>query len=394
MNEYYFHNPFRPGAGHMPPHLAGREKETGEFKRILDQNVILENFLLTGLRGVGKTVLLDTLKPLAIQIGWLWAGTDISESSSVTEEIMAQRLIVDLAVVTSNIIIGSNETKKIGFLSKEEVHHKKLDYEVLTAIYKSTPGLVSDKLKGLLQTVWEIIKPLNTRGIIFAYDEAQTMSDHSEKEQYPLSLLLDIFQSIQKKNIPFMLVLTGLPTLFPKLVETRTYSERMFRVVVLNRLNENESKEAILKPIEDAKCPIKFNEASINMIIKGSDGYPYSIQFICREVFDIFLQKLKRGEKPSAPIEEITRKLDQDFFAGRWAKVTDRQKDLLCVIASLESCHEEFTVQEIVEKSLKILDKSFSNSHVNQMLSLLVESGLIYKNRHGKYSFAVPLLGK
>ncbi len=66
--------------------------------------------------------------------------------------------------------------------------------------------------------------------------------------------MLDVFQSLQKKNIPFMLVLVGLPTLFPKLVEARTFAERMFHVVFLKRLDERDSRDAILKPIKDAKC--------------------------------------------------------------------------------------------------------------------------------------------
>src|SRR5712692_9695712 len=99
-----FTNPFRPGAGHMPPYLAGRETEKDEFTRILRQDVILENLVLTGRRGVGKTVLLETFKPMAIQAGWLWAGTDLSESSSVSEANLAVRLLTDLAIVTSALI--------------------------------------------------------------------------------------------------------------------------------------------------------------------------------------------------------------------------------------------------------------------------------------------------
>ena len=94
------------------------------------------------------------------------------------------------------------------------------------------------------------------------------------------------------------------------------------------------------------------------------------------------------------PIEEITRKLDSDFFAGRWARATDRQRELLIVIALLKTSDAEFTVQEIAEKSKEILNKPFSPSHANQMLSTLSNNGLIYKNRHGKYSFAVPLLDR
>lgn len=90
-----FPNPFRPGAGHMPPYLAGREAEEFEFKQLLGQETILQNMILTGLRGVGKTVLLETFKPIAIQEGWLWVGADMSESVSVSEETLAIRLTAD-----------------------------------------------------------------------------------------------------------------------------------------------------------------------------------------------------------------------------------------------------------------------------------------------------------
>jgi len=394
MQNQPFTNPFKPGAGHMPPYLAGREKETKEFLQLLEQTTILDNIVLTGLRGVGKTVLLDKFKPLAIERKWLWVGTDLSESASVTEETIALRLLTDLSVVTSNITIKREEKAVLGFTTAKSFIDHSLNYTTLIDIFKSIPGLVSDKLKGIFELIWKYLEPFKTRGIIFAYDEAQTMTDHAEKEQYPLSLLLDVFQSIQKKNIPFMLIFTGLPTLFPKLVEARTFSERMFRIIFLDKLDSSESRDAIIKPIDDAKCPIKFNEESIRHVIKESGGYPYFIQFICREVYDVFLQRVSDGKHPSVPMKEIIMKLDKDFFSGRWAKVTDRQRELLAVIASLSNCQEEFTVQEVVEESKKHLSNSFSSSHANQMLSSLTNAGLVYKNRHGKYSFAVPLMDR
>ena len=191
-----------------------------------------------------------------------------------------------------------------------------------------------------------------------------------------------------------MLVLTGLPTLFPKLVESRTYSERMFRVVFLKSLNDAESKEAILRPVESANCPIHLEDDSVNAIVKMSGGYPYFLQFICREVYDAFIQRIDKGQSTAVPVTEIEQKLDTDFFAGRWSRATDRQRQLLSVVAKLKRADDEFTVQEIVELSSKILDKPFSSSHVNQMLATLTNQGLVFKNRHGKYSFAVPLLGR
>ena len=92
MNPQPFLNPFRPGAGQSPPHLAGREKEQEEFKKLLGQKPILKNLILTGLRGVGKTVLLETFKPIAYENGWFWAGTDLSETASVSEQNMVIRI--------------------------------------------------------------------------------------------------------------------------------------------------------------------------------------------------------------------------------------------------------------------------------------------------------------
>ena len=139
---------------------------------------------------------------------------------------------------------------------------------------------------------------------------------------------------------------------------------------------------------------IRLSDNSVETIIEMSGGYPYFIQFICREVYDAFIQRIDKGEQASVPTAEIEQKLDTDFFSGRWARATDRQRALLFVISRLESCDDEFTVQEVVEESKRSLDKPFSSSHVNQMLVALASQGLVFKNRHGKYSFAVPLLGR
>lgn len=379
----------------MPPHLAGREREYDEFDRLLEQDEILENMVLTGLRGVGKTVLLETFKPRAMQRGWLWAAADLSESASISETALAQRILADLALITSSLTVEEGQTSQpAGFATAAESRRIPLSHEVLASVYESTPGLISDKIKATLEFAWDHLRQQDQRRVIFAYDEAQNLSDHAEKEQFPLSVLLDVFQSIQKKGIPFMLVLAGLPTLFPKLVDARTYAERMFRIVTLSKLTDEESREAILKPIEVANCPIKFHPDSVETICLESGGYPYFIQFICREVFDVFIQQHAEDEPRMVPVDAIQRKLDTDFFAGRWAKITDRQRELLWVVGNLDHPDEEFTIQELVEEARRLLTKTFSPSHANQMLVSLAERGMIYKNRLGRYSFAVPLLGR
>ncbi len=393
-----FQNPFRPGAGHRPPYLAGREAEKQEFRRLLGQPVILENLVLTGLRGVGKTVLMEELKPLAIAADWLWVGTDLSEASSLTEEAIAVRLLTDLAVVTAGWVVSKAEMPTgVGFAATVESVDIPLDYAVLEAVYTKTRGLVADKLKAVLEVVWGVVKA-KKRGIVFAYDEAQNLADHAGEKHYPLSLLLDVFQSVQRKDIPFMLVLVGLPPLFPKLVDARTFAERMFRVVVLGRLDAPAARDAIKKPIAAAACPVRLSDRFVGEIVTESGGYPYFIQFFCREVYDLLVQHRNRtgGLPRHVDLSAVKKKLDTDFFAGRWGRCTDRQRDLLLVIAVVLTDKAEFSGQEIAEGSKTAvaagrIDKPFGASHISQLLSALSDAGLVYKNRHGRYSLAVPL---
>ena len=386
-------NPYRPGAGHPPPYLAGREAEKRAFERLLRQDVITGNLVLTGLRGSGKTVLLDSLKTLAMQHEWLWTGADINESASISEANLATRLCADLAIKTSSIVVSEKSTLPPGFTSETTTLKEGLGFNALKRVFSETPGLPLDKLKAAVEFGWDALAGGGIRGVIFAYDEAQNLSDHAAKDQFPLSLLLDAFQSMQRKGLPVMLALAGLPTLYPKLVDSRTYSERMFRSIFLQSLSEEETREAILKPIE-ASQDIVLNSESVEAIVGMSGGYPYFIQFICREVYDSFSIRPDRGREGKVPVREIEEKLDADFFSGRWSRTTDRQRELMSVIASLEHCEDEFSVAEIVESSKAAPSiRPFSASNASQMLAALAHQGLLHRNRFGKYTFSVPLFG-
>lgn len=386
-----FTNPFKPGAGQAPPYLAGREDEKLKFEKLLLEPPGLNNLIISGLRGVGKTVLLETLKPIAIKQGWLWAGNDFSESAGVTEKTLSTRIITDLAPLVSSFIIGKKEFVGLGFKPEIKTLEQKLDYRTLIEIYKQEPGLETDKLKKVLLIINSVLKN-HVKGIILAYDEAQILKDKSVDKQYPLSVLLEVVQYLQKLQIPYMLILTGLPTLFPNLVEARTYAERMFNHITLEKLSDEESRKAILEPIKAKNCPVSFTEVGILELLEYSSGYPYFIQFFCKESFDIILQQVKAGVvNLTLLIKDIVRKLDTDFYASRWNRVTDRQRDLLIVISKLPNANTEFTNKEIANKSIE-LNALFKTTQINNLLVKLIEAGLIFKNRRSKYSFAVPLM--
>ncbi len=163
-----FDNPYRPSAGHPPPHLAGRDKQQAEFDQLLKQDRILTNLVLT-----------------------------------VNETTLALRIIADLAVVTAATPFDVKGQKKpMGFNAPLQLTlgaTQGLSYDDLLRRYDQTPGLVSDKIKSVLEFVWGGLKDQGQR-VIFSYDEAQNLADHAEKDQYPLSVLLDVFQSIQRKE--------------------------------------------------------------------------------------------------------------------------------------------------------------------------------------------------
>ena len=187
-------NPFAPGAGHSPPFLAGREPEIEAFRKYLSQETVLSNVVLTGLRGTGKTVLMeDRYKPHAQEEGWVWVGSDFSESSFLSESNLCIRLFTDLAVFTSCLEVTKADLP-LGFGASTRKHV--LSYDYLVANYQKQPGLTVDKLKATLELVWKAAKAGGTRGILFAYDEAQVVQDRPDKEQYPLAVLLETFKSL------------------------------------------------------------------------------------------------------------------------------------------------------------------------------------------------------
>ncbi len=388
-------NPFRPGAGQQPTYLAGRTKEQDVFREMLRQDPVSQNAIVTGLRGVGKTVLLEAFRPIAHQEKWLWTGNDLSESTSVTEDRVARRLVVDLSLVLGPIIeVGKSSTT--GFVARPQAATRALAFDDLWSLYERTPGLVLDKLKAVFVQVAELLAQAPIRGVVFAYDEAQNLADHAKDKEYPLSLLLDLFSYLQRVQLKksFMLVLTGLPTLFPKLNEARTYTERMFHVLQLDQLGYEDAHKAVVEPLNMTNSTLRFSEQTVKDIVKMSGGYPYFIQFIGKEVFDAWIGKLTKGEVPSVPLNQILEKLDQDFFSPRWTRATDRQQQFMTVIAQLPNADDEFSVAEIARASKQKLKTGFTPSHATQVLQTLAERGLIYKNRRGAYCFAVPLLAQ
>ena len=146
--------------------------------------------------------------------------------------------------------------------------------------------------------------------------------------------------------------------------------------------------------MKNTPTALRFTDETIQVVYQISGGYPYFVQFICHELYDVVIRGMQSNTVPDVGriFATVTQKLDIDFFAGRWAKTTDRQRDFLLSIVRIEGCEQEFTIQQVVEASQQQLTKGFSSGHASQLLQALSDAGLVYKNRRGKYAFAVPML--
>lgn len=387
----YIINPYRPGAGHAPPFLAGRNEEHHHFRRLMTQNFTTQNVLITGLRGVGKTVLLDSLRKIAEAEGWIWVGNDLSESSSISEDRLAMRILTDISEALGRVLSrkdgGLQGADDINDAAGKASPHA---FDVLRGMYERAPGLPSDRLKSTLIQLGSLVNRAKARGIVFAYDEAQCLTDYAERNEFPMSMLIETVAALQKREgvSNCMLVLSGLPQVFEQLTETRTYTERMFHVMTLERLSRQDTTEAIVNPLKTLMPPLNASKALIEKVVDLTGGYPYLIQFFGKELVDQLVENGGMLNLYDFPSAEVLDRLDAGLFAARWNRTTDKQREALRVIASRPASNQlDFSPSEIAA----VAGESILNSHAGQMLQSLCDKGLLYRTRHGRYAFTVPM---
>jgi hypothetical protein len=381
----FLENPYRPGAGHLPPYLAGRVDELQFFKRAIRQSFVSENILITGLRGFGKTVLVEHMRQMVLEEDWLWVGNDLSESSSLTEDRLALRILLDLSEALTQRI-GGNELTAFG----ESVGAGLETYDALHSLYERSPGLPSDRLKAVFLRVGTFVQRCRLKGIILAYDEAQCLADHAERNEFPMSLLIETVATLQKREgtVPLLLILSGLPNVLDELTNTRTYTERMFHVMTLDRLSRQDTLTAVAKPLEDLMPPLRITPELVDKVVDLTGGYPYLIQFFGKELIDATLQNGGVLHADSFPSDEVFERLDSGLFAARWSKTTDKQREFLRVLANRGPAHPiDFSAQDAATLS----QGEWTNAQANQMMQTLSERGILYRTRHGRYTFTVPM---
>ena len=220
-------------------------------------------------------------------------------------------------------------------------------------------------------------------------DEAQVLFDDrravtGKPGQFPLSTLIAAVNALQASGAPLVLVLCGLPTLQSNLLRARTYTERMFRGLVVDRLGAALAAEAFTRPLEGTG--VTATAHLVTRVIDTVEGYPYFLQLWGAELWDATVPgggATITDNVLDAITERITLRLDRDFFEGRFQVLRPSEQDLL--LAAGGCPYPPLRVADLRQRTDK------RASYVNVLVGRLVDAGILYSTTKGTYLYTAPL---
>lgn len=376
------HNPYAPGAGTPPPELAGRD-ELRERVRVCIQRIRLGNpaksILMVGLRGVGKTVLLDQMRRDAEATGIHTVRIEAPEERSLPALLAPQLRLALLRL--SNIESARHLAQRglralAGFARALKV--KFGDIEV-GLDFEPEPGLADNgDLEGDLATLMEQVglaaQQAKTALVIFI-DELQYID-----EQQFAALITALHRCAQQK-LPITVIGAGLPQLRGRAGNAKSYAERLFDYPEIGPLPHDAAARAITRPAEH--LGVAYEPAAVEEIIRNTLGYPYFIQEWSSHAWGI-------AEKSPITLDDVKRAsaqaiaaLDESFFRVRFDRMSPAEKRYLRAMAELGAGpHRSGDIAEKLQRKVTALGPTR-----NQLIS----KGMIWSPNHGDTAFTVPL---
>jgi hypothetical protein len=376
-------NPYRPGSGVRPCYLAGRDRVVSRFARMLrGAPAIPANLRLTGLRGVGKTVLLKTLEQLALQAGWMTSRVQLEPRHNRDDEVAG--LIRDVA---HNAILRISKVERArdavrqaaAVLSTVRVSWQDIELSMTPRTSPGSPQIA----KSLYDVVSAAVRG-GHRGYLLMLDEAQILRDERGGVQtHPLSLLVAAINTLQEYSVPLGLVLSGLPSLTANLLRARTYTERMFRGEEIARLDKSAAWEAFTRPLDETGMTAE--PELVQRVVSEVEGFPYFIQLWGAELWDGAREAgaaRLTADLLDAIEPDIYRRLDIDFYDGRVEALTPAEQDLL--IGAADCPYPPLRTSDVQSKTHR------STGNVNVLMGRLVEQGVLYRLQKGAYGYTAP----
>jgi len=375
-------NPFAPGAGSPPPELVGRGA-------ILEQARVLlarirakrseKSLLMTGLRGVGKTVLLSEMRSLATREGYHVVHFEAQEDKPLAVMLVPhlRRLLYgfDLAAGMGDKVRRGIRVLK-SFLSGTRVSYGDLeigiDMEAERGVADS--GDLEMDLSDLFIAVAEAAQERHT-AVAILIDEIQYFPLRD------LAALIAALHQMQQRQLPLLLIGAGLPTLPQLAGEAKSYSERLFGFPDIGPLNESDAAKALQDPVR--QVGVEFTSGALSEIFRWTRGYPYFIQEWGYQTWNYAPQSPITIETVQQATATVMERLDKNFFRVRFDRLTPREKHYLRVMAELGS--GPYRASDVAAYM------GAKRNSVSPVRASLIKKGMIYSPAHGDAAFTVPL---
>lgn len=375
-------NPFSPGAGTPPPALAGRT-ELINIVRVLLARIQAgrpaKSVLMVGLRGVGKTVLLNELETLAEQAGFKTFLVEAHENKTLVELLAPplRKLLLQLNRMENaslKVRRGLRVLKSIVNSIKLTAGDVEIGLDIEPEAGTADSGDLEADLPDLFMAVAEAAKDRHT-GVAILLDEIQYLSS---KE---LSALIMAMHKMAQKNMPLVLIGAGLPILPGLAGESKSYAERLFEFPDIGPLHEDDTRRALREPVQAEG--VEFTQDALDEIVQATQGYPYFLQEWGYQAWNhaprspIQIQDVKKATP------KIVQRLDANFFRVRFDRLTPREKEYLRTLAEL-GAQPQRSGDIAALMGVKV-------QTVAPLRDSLMKKGMIYSPAHGDTAFTVPL---
>lgn len=372
-------NPFTPGAGFLPPELAGRSSVV-ENGRVLAMRARLmraeRGILMVGPRGVGKTSLLKYLAEDARKVGNVVVVAEIQNDSRGLEE-LALKLRDALAELdyASKVKARVREAFAVlgNFVRRFKLSLGPIDVEM--DVGKGDSGNLECDLSDVLLTAARAAKEAGT-AIGLYVDELQNV------ELTTLSGIVVALHHAAQDLLPLYLLGSGLPTLRSLVAKSKTYAERMFNYEIIGALDETASSDAIRKPLRTMDVDIE--DEALAAIYRASAGYPFFLQECGYQVWQRAEKSPIAGTVVQAVLNDVTDRLDRNFFDVRMDRISEFERRFLRAMADVPD-RDGRSFSDIAAR----LGRS-ANS-LSMVRRSLIRKGVVYSSRLGTLSYTVPM---
>jgi hypothetical protein len=391
-------NPYAPGAGQRPPELAGRDPQLRSFDVVLERvsrGRPERSVVLTGLRGVGKTVLLNALRSAAVRRGW---GTGKLEArpeqglrrplSSAVHQAVRELGHPDATSVTHVLgVVRSFAQRDAGAGAKlRDQWHPGIDAPVVRG--RADSGDIEIDLVELFTDLGGLAADRG-HGIAVFVDEMQDLGPDD------VSALCAACHEISQSGLPLIVVGAGLPHLPAVLSAAKSYSERLFGYQRIDRLDRDAADLALRVPAEAEEA--SYDVEALSALYAATGGYPYFIQAYGKTVWDLAPRSPITATDVAVAAPEAERELAVGFFGSRYERATPGEREYLGAMADAATAHAaEGDVLDDVE-SVPTADVAAVLGKKPQSLSpardALLKKGLIYSGERGRIAFTVPHFG-